>query len=310
MKILFAPVQGHTDAPYRRTHAACFIPADTYYTPFIRFERGAPRQRDLRDIEPEANAGCNLVPQLIFRDADELRPLVQAMREAGVKEIDINMGCPFPLQTARGRGAALAGDAAAARLVADVVSENPDMEFSVKMRLGMNDRDEWRQTLPVLNEVKLSHITLHPRVARQQYTGEVDMEAFRAFKTESANPVVYNGDILTPADFARVADEFPDLAGIMIGRGLLGRPILTDEIRSGVELSREERVAKMLDFHRRLFDFYNSTLCGDSQILSKIKPFWEYAGAEIGRKPWKAIHKASNMAKYNSAVAMISIDSL
>ncbi len=61
----------------------------------------------------------------------------------------------------------------------------------------------------------------------------------------------------------------------------------------------------MLGFHRELLDHYTSILCGDSQIISKIKPFWEYAEAEIGRKAWKAIRKAGNMAKYHSAVAMI-----
>lgn len=61
----------------------------------------------------------------------------------------------------------------------------------------------------------------------------------------------------------------------------------------------------MLHFHRELLCHYESTLCGDSQILSKIKPFWEYAEEEIGRKAWKAVKKASNIAKYHSAVAMI-----
>ena len=61
----------------------------------------------------------------------------------------------------------------------------------------------------------------------------------------------------------------------------------------------------MMDFHNSLFDFYSSELCGEHQVLSKMKPFWEYAESEIGRKPWKAIAKASNMAKYQSAVAMI-----
>ena len=61
----------------------------------------------------------------------------------------------------------------------------------------------------------------------------------------------------------------------------------------------------MLKFHRELLHHYESTLCGDAQILSKIKPFWEYAEAEIGRKPWKGIKKASNLAKYHSVVASI-----
>lgn len=307
MKIHFAPVQGHTDATYRRTHAACYGAADCYYTPFIRLERGAPRQRDMRDIAPEANEGIKLVPQLIFRDGTELLPLVEAVKDAGYDCADINMGCPFPLQTGHGRGAAVAGSEEAARLVAQVVRDNPDMRFSVKMRLGLNDRDEWRRTLPILNEVPLTHITMHPRVARQQYGGTVDMEAFDSFLSESENPVVYNGDLLTPEDVHRIAQRYPDIAGIMIARGLLGRPSMAAEIREGREWSREERVNRMLEFHRAMADAYESSLCGDSQILSKIKPFWEYAEDEIGRRPWKEIRKASNIAKYNSAVASISV---
>ncbi|MDE7160844.1 MAG: tRNA-dihydrouridine synthase family protein [Muribaculaceae bacterium] len=306
MNIHFAPVQGHTDAPYRRIHAECYRPADTYYTPFIRLERGAPRSRDMRDILPEANTGLHLVPQVIFRDADELLPLVEALSEAGAREIDINMGCPFPLQTARGRGAALAGNADAARLVRRVTEGNPEISFSVKMRLGMSDPDEWRRVLPILNDASLHHVTLHPRVARQQYGGEVDMERFGEFYSMSENPVVYNGDLLTPEDVARLAGEFPDLEGIMIGRGLLGRPSLTDEIAEGSPWEHGRRVKAMLGFHRRLLNHYEDILCGDAQLISKIQPFWEYAEEEIGRKPWKAIKKAGNMAKYHSAVAMIS----
>jgi hypothetical protein len=61
----------------------------------------------------------------------------------------------------------------------------------------------------------------------------------------------------------------------------------------------------MLRFHRLLLNHYSETLCGDSQILSKIKPFWEYAEEEIGHSAWKAIKKAVNIAKYHSAVAKI-----
>ncbi|MDE5674081.1 MAG: tRNA-dihydrouridine synthase family protein, partial [Muribaculaceae bacterium] len=82
---------------------------------------------------------------------------------------------------------------------------------------------------------------------------------------------------------------------------------LIKEYLSGKEWSRAERVSEMIRFHRILLDYYSATLCGDSQIISKIKPFWEYAENEIGRKSWKAIKKASNIAKYHSAVATIDV---
>ena len=57
----------------------------------------------------------------------------------------------------------------------------PEIRFSVKMRLGWERADEWREILPLLNESCVRQITLHPRIGRQQYKGTVDREAFTAF---------------------------------------------------------------------------------------------------------------------------------
>lgn len=303
--LYFAPVQGHTDAAYRHFHNETYDTGCIFTTPFIRKEKEGFRPKDIKDVTTPLNEGIRLVPQVIFRDHEELSWLVAHIKELGATEIDINMGCPFPLQTARGRGAATIANPDAAEAVEKVVSENPDISFSVKMRLGYENPDEWRGLLPTLNRLPLTHITMHPRIARQQYVGSVDMEQWKAFIGESTNPVVYNGDLLTPGDLAGIAERYPGIAGIMIGRGILGRPSLFSEYLEGGEWPRRQRIEQMMALHRRLLTHYTETLCGDSQIISKIAPFWEYSEAEIGRKAWKAIKKASNMAKYHSAVTMI-----
>lgn len=303
----FAPVQGHTDAPYRHFHADIYGAETNYYTPFIRLERGDLRSRDLKDFSSELNEGTHLIPQIIFRNEEELSTLVQILKNKGVHEIDLNMGCPFPLQTGHGRGAATVANKELAKAVAKTVNENDEISFSVKIRLGLNLPDEWRQLIDSLNHTKLTHIAVHPRVARQQYSGDLYFDEFAKILNESANPVVFNGEIHTPQDIDNIFDKFPGIGGIMIGRGLLARPSLIKEYLSGKEWSRAERVSEMVRFHRILLDYYSATLCGDSQIISKIKPFWEYAENEIGRKSWKAIKKASNIAKYHSAVATIDV---
>ena len=307
MKFHFAPVQGHTDAPYRHFHAEEYGNDTVYYTPFIRLERGALRNKDIKDFTSGLNTTTHLVPQIIFRDNEELTGLVELIKETGAKEIDLNMGCPFPLQTGHGRGAATVANEELARCVVETINNNPDISFSVKMRLGYSDPHEWEKLIPYLNQVKLTHIAVHPRVAKQQYGGELHLDEFSKLAELSENPIVYNGEIHTPEDIDGIQSKFPDIAGIMIGRGLLARPSLVEEYLAGKELEKEERVEKMLQFHRTLLDHYSSTLCGDSQLISKIKPFWEYAEDEIGRKAWKAIKKATNIAKYHSAVASINI---
>lgn len=305
MTFHFAPIQGHTDAAYRHFHAANYGNHTDYYTPFIRLERGEIRNRDIKDFKSELNDGTHLVPQIIFRDKEELTALVRLMKENGASEIDLNMGCPFPLQTGHGRGAATVANPEVAAAVEDVVKDNPEVKFSLKMRLGFSDPTEWQSLLPHLNNIDLSHIAVHPRVAKQQYGGDLYLDQFARILSNSKNPVVFNGEVRTPDDISNTIARFPNIAGVMIGRGLLARPSLIEEFLSGKEMGRDERIAKMLAFHRQLLDHYSSTLCGDSQIISKIKPFWEYAEDEIGRKPYKLIKKAVNIAKYHSAVATI-----
>lgn len=305
MTFHFAPVQGHTDAAYRHFHAANYGNNTDYYTPFIRLEKGTLRNRDIKDFTSDLNAGTHLVPQIIFRDNEELTALISLLKENGASEIDLNMGCPFPLQTGHGRGAATIANPLLAEAVEHAVKENPDIKFSLKMRLGFSDPNEWETLLPHLNNINLTHIAVHPRVAKQQYGGDLHLDQFTELLKESKNPVIFNGEIHTPEDISRTLSQFPSIAGIMIGRGLLARPSLVEEYLSGKELEREDRVQRMLKFHRQLLDHYSSTLCGDSQIISKIKPFWEYAEEEIGRKPYKLIKKATNIAKYHSAVATI-----
>lgn len=306
MKFHFAPVQGHTDAPYRHFHNVIYGGSVIYYTPFIRLEKEDQlRKRDVKDFTSPLNSNVHTVPQIIFRDEKELSSLVNLMKKNGASRIDLNMGCPFPLQTGHGRGAATVANVKLAQSLVSIIKDNPEVSFSVKMRLGLHDMNEWESLLPYLNEVTLNHIVVHPRVARQQYTGEINLDQFNAILEKSFNPIIYNGDIHNLEDLQLITDKFPAISGIMVGRGLLARPSLFKEASSGEEWPREKRVETMLLFHRQLLDYYHAELCGESQIISKIQPFWEYAENEIGRKAWKAIKKATNMAKYNSAVALI-----
>lgn len=306
MKYYFAPVQGHTDAAYRNIHSGIYGTNTHYFTPFIRLEKGEIRKKDMKDADAALTSSPLTIPQVIFRDKDELSSLVRLLKEAGHSRIDINMGCPFPLQTARGRGAATVSRPECAEAVSDVVSSNPDIRFSLKMRLGMNDDNEWKSLLGTLNDLPLEHLAVHPRIARDQYNGDLRLDRFEELLALSRVPVVYNGDIHTPEDASCVLEKFPTISGIMIGRGVLGRPSLITECLEGEEWSHTRRLEKLMEFHDTLLEEYRDTLIGgEHQILSKIQPFWEYAEQEIGRKAWKAIRKATNMAKYETAVAMI-----
>ena len=307
LPIHFAPLQGFTEAPYRRIHNELCGGIEAYYTPFIRLEHGQIRKKDLREALPEQNEGVTVIPQVIASDGKEFLPLVEKLMEIGHTRIDVNMGCPFPLQTRLGRGSGILPNINKVEEILSLIRKIHDekgVRFSVKMRLGQTSAEECFALLPLLNETPLEHITLHPRVGKDQYKGELDMESFRRFYEGSVNGIVFNGMLMTVEDIAKIEAEYPKLKGVMIGRGLLGRPTLAAEYCTGKKLSEAEVRQKVLEMHRRLYAHYEKAIeGGDSQLVQKMKAFWEYMEPLFEHKTVKKILKSGSLRNYREAVA-------
>ena len=251
MEIHFAPLQGYTDDCYRRAHHQLLGGIDCYYTPFVRLEHGAAREKDLRDVRPDFNEGVPVVPQVIARDGQELSALIEVLRPMGYTRLDINMGCPFTLQTRHGRGAGLLPNPEAVEDICRIVRQHEgELTFSVKMRLGLHEVDEWEHVLPILNDTPLVHICLHPRTADEGYKGAVHLDEFARFAHLCDHPLLYNGDLRTPADLARISQQFPGLKGVMIGRGLLARPSLAFEYKNKRHLPESEHATHLCSLPR------------------------------------------------------------
>lgn len=351
-KILFAPLQGYTTAAYRKVHAEFAGGIDAYYAPFLRVENGAPRAKDLRDLENSAiqvkenrkapanesreapaNEGrkdsanesrkdsanesrgplAKTIPQIIANSVDEFKILADALQQKGFDEIDFNMGCPFPMQVSHHRGSGLLGDIKAVTAIMEKIAKrstsrgsSPPVKFSVKMRLGQNSADEAFSLLPILNEAPLTHITLHPRLGKQQYKGALDFEAFDRFYAECKHPLYLNGDITTVERIHELENKYPKLTGVMIGRGLLANPALASEYKTGVTLTDTERMDLVSKMHTALMDYAYRTYQGDSQILSHLQSFWEYQEDYIPKKVFKRIRKAGSVEEYRAAVDMLT----
>ena len=289
--IAFAPLQGYTDCVYRRAHHECAGGVDEYYTPFVRIEKGAVREKDLRDTDPAACEGVPTVPQVIARDGDEFARLCDALQGQGWNRIDLNMGCPFPMQVKAGRGSGLLQHPGRMEEIQKEMLRRPEVTFSVKMRLGQESIDEGLAVLPIINNMPLVHVTLHPRLGRQQYKGTPDREAFARFMEGCKHSMVYNGDITDVMG----NDYLPArLKGIMIGRGLLARPWM---------LSGKEPSEVIKQMHSIIYRHAVENLCGDSQILSRLHAFGEYI--DIDRKQKKSILKATSLPRYREAMVSL-----
>lgn len=306
MKIYSAPLQGFTEAPWRTAHQAVFGGVDAYYAPFVRLEKEGIRKKDRRDLSGAANDSIRLIPQLIAATPDEMKSLIDFIAGLGWHEIDINLGCPFPPIALRHRGSGILPYPDEAAALLRVVAEYPDLQFSVKMRPGYVSSDEWKALLPMLNETRLERIVMHPRIGKLQYKGIPDQEVFAEFYEAVKHPLVYNGDLHTTDEIDSIIGMFPDLEGIMLGRGLLARPSLASEYQSGETLSDQELYAKVLEMHNRLLTHYSEALeGGEAQLLNKMKTLWEYLLPDLDKKVHKMIRKSTSMQKYLSAINQI-----
>ena len=315
MKIYFAPLQGYTEDVYRRIHHEVFGGVDAYFTPFMRVEHGKVRSKDLRDIRREWNEGVPVVPQIIVGDAKEMELLIDIIKEQGYERIDINMGCPFPLQTKHGKGAGLLARPEKVREIMEVVKAHEEISFSVKMRLGLERKDEWREVVNLLNDAPLCHVTIHPRTAKMQYEGELLMDEFWEMVRALKHKVIYNGEIRegtplpaspegeeslrgeSPLEGAEKGELAEKVVGVMIGRGLLARPSLAMEIREGKKMDERELLRRIRVMHDKMKEHYEKVIPGEAQRVNKLRTFWDYMEETIGRKSWKKIRKSGNYWK-------------
>ena len=295
-------MQGYTDFEYRRIHSRHCGGVDTYYTPFIRWEKGGIREKDIKDILPENNEGLHLVPQIICADTDEFNRLADTIQEHGYEEMDLNMGCPAPMQTKLMRGSGILPYPTRVSALLKEMERRPEVRFSAKMRLGLEGKEEWRELSGMLNSSCLKHLTVHPRIGKQMYKGEVDMDAFNEVYSSIHIPIIYNGDVTSMEQVSSLLERYPDLPGIMMGRGLLARPTLAQECLMGKEMPHEERMSILMQMHEDMLGYCTRKYKVDSQILLHIHAFWEYQESQLERKTWKKIMKAGNMKNYLEAI--------
>ena len=171
---------------------------------------------------------------------------------AGADIVDINFGCPVRKVTKTGAGATLLEDPLRASAIVGAVADAVPAPVSVKMRRGLEDGSRACLEIgPRLVAAGASSLTLHPRSARQMYTGEAD-HALTAELVEKVDvPVIASGDITSRARAQSVLAA-TGAAAVMVGRGAQGNPWSIREIvdGDGTAPSREEVAAELVLFVR------------------------------------------------------------
>lgn len=302
MEIHFAPLQGYTDSIFRKLHTEIFGGVDKYYTPFIRVERGDFRKKDIREL-PDETELCT-IPQIIASTKPEdIEKMVAMLEEKGYKEVNINMGCPFPMIAKHGMGSGLLADKEAVKALIKVLEAHPSMQFSLKTRLGYDNENQIFEMTDIINSFPFTEVTMHPRIAKDQYSGDINHQKFAEFAKVCKHPLIYNGDVTTLDDINKISTVYPTLKGIMIGRGLLMNPALASEYKNGVIMSDKEKKDKSKQLIKNLFTQCEELMNGEEQSVAHVKAYFEYLLPDIEKRNRKKVLKANKAEKLRGAIA-------
>jgi tRNA-dihydrouridine synthase B len=225
-----------------------------------------------------------LAIQIFGSDPGAMAEAARMVEAAGADIVDINFGCPVKKVTKTGAGASVLDDPDHAARIVSAVADATPLPVSVKMRRGTaNGSRDCLVVGPRLVEAGAASLTLHPRSAKQMYTGFADHSLTAELVSVVDVPVVASGDVTSRAR-AQAVLATTGAEAVMVGRAAQGNPWALAEIMGiGAEPSREEVVAELLLFMRETV-----RELGEHRATGFLKKFYGwYLGRGRFPKPFK-----------------------
>jgi nifR3 family TIM-barrel protein len=251
--------------------------------------------------------------QLYGVDPDVMGAAVRMVAEDDMADhIDLNMGCPVPKVTRKGGGAALPWKLDLFRSIVRAAVRNADgRPVTVKMRKGIDDDHlTFRDAARIAAEEGVHWVALHARTAQQMYSGQADWEAIgQLVRDLDPLPVLGNGDIWTAQDAVDMM-QHTDCAGVVIGRGCLGRPWLFGQLAhrlgGGPEVP-DPTVAEVCGVLRRHAGLLVETF-GEHKGCQEIRKHiaWYFKGYSVRQHLRLELAHVSTLAELDDLLEMVA----
>ncbi len=254
--LCLAPMEGVTDILFRQVIAKVGRP-DLFFTEFTNVssyasEKGRHNALERFEIAPTDSP---IIAQIWGKTPEHYSATVGALQELGFSGVDINMGCPDRHVNRAGGGAAMIRTPELAiKCIKSAFSNAEHLPISVKTRLGYTSVDEYQTWLPTLLSQNLSALTVHLRTKKEMSKvpahHELIPEILKLRDQIAPNTkLIINGDIKDKQHAKKIWVKYPDIDGIMIGRGIFKNPYcFTDHQPT------QEELINLLNYHLDLFE--------------------------------------------------------
>ncbi len=312
--VVLAPMAGITNAAYRRL---CAEQGAGLYVCEMITSRGLV-ERDAKTLD-----------MLVFDEAEQVRSVQLygtdpayvgkateiLCGEHGVAHVDLNFGCPVPKVTRKGGGGALPWKRGLLGEILEraVAAAAPyDVPVTIKTRKGLDDDHlTYLDAGRIAQEAGCAAIALHGRTVAQAYSGRADWDAIGALVEHVDIPVLGNGDIWEAADAVRMVEQ-TGAAGVVVGRGCLGRPWLFRDLAAAfageqvATLPQLGEVAAMMRRHCELL----VELMGEERGCSEFRKHvsWYLKGFAAGGEMRRSLGLVSTLADLDRLLAGLDPD--
>lgn len=295
-------MEGITLCEFRKIHSMMFPGADAYYTPFIAPDtQGNFREKYLRELLPDNNAGIHLIPQLLVNKAEPFLITASKLKQLGYDEVDLNAGCPSGTVFSKHKGSGMLADLKALDQFLDRVFSESCVAVSIKTRMGVSDTAEFKEIAEIYGRYPLKRLVIHARCRDGFYDSVPDIDGFAAAIEGLPFPVCYNGNIFSEKDLNRLKEKVPGVESVMVGRGAVADPALIRTLRGGAKLTDTE----LRSFHDSMLNSLLDRGMAPDHVLSHMKELWYYMihkFADAGRQ-YRRINKSTRLGDYSDAVS-------
>ncbi len=284
--LLFAPLEGVTDEPYRIAIQKIFPEWDYYSTDFFRIPTvGKINERMFIEHFGKRQYGDK---EILKKTAYQVLTSARAQNEQAVEiiaglgfpHLDLNVGCPSHTVNSNGGGAYLLSNHSELLSIVKIFRQKFSRHFTVKIRVGYRDDKNFEETLRLLEGEGVEAITIHGRTRDELYKGRANWDYIKRANEVVKIPVIGNGDVWTPEDIENIFDH-TKCYGVMFGRSAMKTPwlakIYKEHIEDGASIDETfllyERKGYLQLYFETLEKEFREVGWSDHVLLKRFKSF-------------------------------------